>query len=469
MTTLSILIPVYNERYTVAPLLEEVLAASLPEGVTKEILVVDDGSTDGTRELLQSLAAKGDFGLILHAENAGKGAAVRTAIKKATGDIAVIQDADLEYSPSEYPKLIQPILDGQADVVYGSRFLSGRQRRVLFFWHTVGNRFLTMLSNMVTNLNLTDMETCYKAFRLGILYNVPLRSRGFTIEPELTARFSQLGCRIYEVSISYHGRTYSEGKKISASDGFKAIGAILRYGLFNDTTSDDTGHTVLGELAGAPKFNYWMADFIRPWVGDRVLEIGAGAGNLTRYFVPRDLYYATDIDSSHLERLGRMFEGDKRIAVAALNIEKEPTTEALGERFDTTIMLNVLEHIDDHVGALKNIRASLLPGGRAIVLVPRGPWLFSKLDTELGHFRRYTPTTLKSAIQDAGLQLQTLRSFNSISVPGWLVSAKILGRTRLGGWPLKILNATVWIWRRIDRWIPWPGLSLVAVASRSED
>ncbi len=467
MTLLSVLIPAYNERYTIEPLLEEVLRSPLPHGTDKEVLVVDDGSTDGTRELLQQLVKHLDFELVLHEKNSGKGAAVRSALAKARGDIAVIQDADLEYSPTEYPKLIQPILEGKADVVYGSRFLSGRHRRVLFFWHTIGNRFLTMLSNMVTNLNLTDMETCYKAFRTGVLEGVPLRSRSFTIEPELTAKFAQLGCRIYEVPISYHGRTYAEGKKISARDGFRAIAAILRYGLFPDIgASDNTGHAVLDELSGTPKFNRWMADTIRPWVGHRVVEVGSGAGNLTRHFVPRDAYYATDIDTVHLQRLNRLFEDDRRIEVAALDIERETTIEVLGKRFDTAIMLNVLEHIGDHNKALHNIRQSLEPGGRAIILVPRGPWLFSKLDTKLGHHRRYTPTTLRQAIETAGLELKSLKGFNAISTPAWLVSAKLMGRTRLGGWPLAILNATTWLWRRIDRFLPWPSLSLVAIASR---
>ena len=231
--TLSIVVPAYNERPTVEQLLRRVAEAPLPDGMGRQVVVVDDGSTDGTRELLRELAAAGEplpFTLIEQPENRGKGAAIRAGFAAATGDVLVVQDADLEYDPREYPRLLQPILDGEADVVYGSRFLGG-PHRVLFFWHYLGNRFLTTLSNMLTDLNLSDMETCYKLFRREVLDGVELRSNRFGIEPELTARVARRGARIFEVPISYRGRTYAEGKKIGWKDGFAAIWAILRYNL----------------------------------------------------------------------------------------------------------------------------------------------------------------------------------------------------------------------------------------------
>ena len=232
MPLLSIVVPAYNERATVAELLDRVAAAPLPPGVEREIVVVDDHSTDGTRELLRELAGRGSpaFRLVEQERNQGKGAALRAGFAAATGELILIQDADLEYDPRDYPRLLQPILDGEADVVYGSRFLGG-PHRVLFYWHYLGNRLLTTLSNMLTDLNLTDMETCYKVFRRELLAGLTLRSNRFGIEPELTARFAQRRARIYEVPISYHGRTYAEGKKIGWRDGFAAIWAILRYNL----------------------------------------------------------------------------------------------------------------------------------------------------------------------------------------------------------------------------------------------
>lgn len=233
MPKLSVVIPVYNERATVATLLSRVAAAPLPAGVDLEIIAVDDCSTDGTRDHLRELCAGGSpsFRLVEHTVNSGKGAAVRTGFAAASGDILLIQDADLEYSPKDYPVLLQPILDGEADVVFGSRFLGG-PHRVLFFWHYVGNLFLTMLSNMLTDLNLSDMETCYKVFTKEALAGITIQSDRFGMEPELTAKVAKKkGVRVYEVPISYHGRTYAEGKKIGWKDGFSAIWCILRYNL----------------------------------------------------------------------------------------------------------------------------------------------------------------------------------------------------------------------------------------------
>ena len=222
---ISVIVPVYNEVSTVGEIVERIRATPFET----EIILVDDGSSDGTRDKLQTLVRADDVRVFLHKENRGKGAALRTGIARATGDIVLIQDADLEYDPREYSKLLQPILDGDADVVYGSRFSGSGPHRVLFFWHFLGNRFLTTLSNAFTNLNLTDMETCYKAFRREIIQSVQIEEERFGFEPEITAKIAKLDCKIYEVGISYRGRSYKEGKKIGWRDGVRAIWCIVKY------------------------------------------------------------------------------------------------------------------------------------------------------------------------------------------------------------------------------------------------
>ncbi|MCH2169351.1 glycosyltransferase family 2 protein [Myxococcota bacterium] len=228
MPKISIVIPCYNERETIEQLIDAVLSSEVPD---KEVVVVDDCSTDGTREILQESIAPRIQQLLFHDYNQGKGAALRTGFAAATGDVVMIQDADLEYDPREYPKLLAPILEGRADVVFGSRFAGGEAHRVFHFWHSVVNRMLTLFSNMLTDLNLTDMEVCYKLFRREIVEKIEIEENRFGFEPEITAKVAKLNCRIYEVGISYAGRTYSEGKKIGWRDGVRAIWCIVKYNL----------------------------------------------------------------------------------------------------------------------------------------------------------------------------------------------------------------------------------------------
>lgn len=231
MMKLSVVIPVYNEVNTIGQIVDRVLAVDV--GLDIEIILVDDGSTDGTRAKLEKLAQCPAINVLYHERNQGKGAALRSGFAVVTGDVVLIQDADLEYDPQEYPRLIEPILAGKADVVFGSRFVGGQSHRVLYFWHYLGNRLLTLISNIFTNLNLTDVETCYKVFRREVLEQIEIRENGFGFELEITAKVAKKGWRIYEVGISYAGRTYAEGKKIQWPDGVRALWCILKYNLWS--------------------------------------------------------------------------------------------------------------------------------------------------------------------------------------------------------------------------------------------
>ena len=235
--TLSVIVPAYNEERTISTILDSVLAVELPGGIAKEIVVVNDSSTDATDQRVRDYLGarpKAPVRYIVHERNQGKGAAIHTGIRLASGDAVIVQDADLEYDPREYGDLLRPMIEGRADVVYGSRFKGSHPHRILFFWHSIGNHFLTFLSNMFTNLNLTDMETCYKLFRSELIKSLPLKEKRFGFEPEVTARISRLpGVRIYEIGISYYGRTYAEGKKIDWKDGIRAVYCIVKYNLFS--------------------------------------------------------------------------------------------------------------------------------------------------------------------------------------------------------------------------------------------
>jgi glycosyltransferase involved in cell wall biosynthesis len=475
-TTLSVLVPVYNEEYLVAASLERLMClADSPFLDRVQIIVVNDGSSDRTWEAISQfkelLAATPNDKLhwlfIQHEKNKGKAAAIHTALSATTEELCVIHDADLEYHPGDLKKMVEVFLVEQADAVFGSRFLASEYRRVLFFRHELGNRFLTLLCNMVSDLNLSDMETCYKMVRTGLLKSIPLTGNGFEIEPEITIKLAKRGARIFEVPIRYAGRTYQEGKKISWRDGVRAVSAIFRFSLSDQIYVEDAyGSQILGRLNRAPRFTKWMADVIRPYVAQRVLEIGAGTGNLTAQLIPRLLYWATDINPLYLMYLENVGRNRPYMRVGFTDAEQAESYPK-DQKFDTVICLNVVEHLVDDRGALLNIRSVLDAGGRAIILVPCGPGLYGTLDEVLGHQRRYTRESLEKLVTSAGFDLEKMLEFNRVGVIAWWLNGRVLRRRTFGLSQIKILNLMTPIFRAVDKVLPLPPLSLIAVIKKN--
>ena len=461
--------PVYNERTVVERCISLVLASPLPEDMEREIVIVDDCSTDGTFDVLRDLAARyPQIQLYRHARNSGKGAAVRTAIEKACGDFSLIQDADLEYDPTEYPRLLKPLLTGHADAVFGSRYLAGEQTRILPFWHSMINKGLTLLSNMFCNLNLTDMETCYKVFRTDLLKSIPIRSDRFGFEPEIVMKSAKRKFRIYEVPISYHGRTYEEGKKIGWKDGLKALLVIGKFWLIDDLYAAPYGRGVLNNLTGTPHYLSWLARKVRPYLGGTVLEIGAGIGNISGRLMGRRLrYVAAEKDPLHLHALRNRFLRTPNVEVRHIDPQVPADLEPLRDSFDTVLCLNVIEYIDDPAPVLDSLRSTLKPGGHLLVLVPNGAGLFGSLDRRLGHKRRFDANDARQLLEGRGFTIESISTFNKAGTAPWWAYSKLFASRNINKPVLKIFDKTVWIWSRIDGLLPWPGLSLLVVARKS--
>ena len=478
-TSLSVIVPAYNEEYLVETSLArlKVLCES-PLLHLIQVIVVDDGSKDGTAEAIarfrnsaESEAHSDKLGWtwIRHEKNQGKGAAIRTGLSHVETDLVVIHDADLEYHPRDLLQMVELFLYEDADAVFGSRFMPGGYKRAIFFRHALGNQFLTFLCDAVCDLNLTDMETCYKMVRADLLKSIPLESSTFDVEPELAIKLAKRGARIFEVPISYSGRTYREGKKIGWKDGVRALWAILRYGVSSRIYTEDAhGGEILERLNRAPRFTRWMADVVRPFVGDRVLEIGAGIGNMSVHFMPRSVYWATDMNPNYLNYLEtlRMARPYMRVGYTdGMKAESYPTSQ----NFDTVVCLNVIEHVPDDLSALRNIRDALSDGGRAIILVPFGPKLYGTLDEVLGHCRRYTEEQLAAVARDAGFEVERILKFNRPGTPAWWLNAKILRRKNFGLVQVRLLNLLTPIFRLIDPWLPLPPLSIIAILRKRAD
>jgi glycosyltransferase involved in cell wall biosynthesis len=440
---LSIVMPAYNEKKTIREIVGRVLAVDLG-AIEKELVIVDDGSTDGTRDILRDLDGTRGVRALFQPANMGKGAAVWTGMRASSGDVVVIQDADLEYDPEEYPVLLHPILAGKADVVYGSRFLgSPHGHRVLYFWHTVGNRFLTLMSNMFTNMNVTDMETCYKMMIREVVDRLDLRSQRFGIEPEITCKVARMRARVFEVPISYSGRTYEEGKKIGPKDAFQAIWTILRFCRW-EAPSSDVGLITLRRMGALSPYNEWLHRRFESHLGRRILEVGSGVGNQTQFFIDSERIVASDIEPHYLRELKTRFGNRSNVRVASFRfpLSKADRADLLAEKIDTIVCLNVLEHIEDDRGTLADFARVLPPGGRLALLVPALPKLYGTLDEHLHHFRRYDREPLCALLCSSGFEVEDIRFLNRPGVLGWWLNSRVLKRRVL---PKSQLSAFRWL------------------------
>jgi SAM-dependent methyltransferase len=472
---LSVVMPCFNEVATVEASVKRVL--DLP--FVAELIVVDDGSSDGTRDVL-GMIHDPRLRVVLQDCNRGKGAALRTGFRLAKGPFVAVQDADLEYDPADLERLLQPLLQGKADVVYGSRFLTSDAHRVLYFWHSLGNKTLTTLSNMATNLNLTDMETCYKVFRREILDQITIEEDRFGVEPELTAKVAALGCRVFEVGISYDGRSYAEGKKIGWRDGVRALVCIGKYtsrakaqkrrlqarGPATFAAADGELATTLHSLDGAVNYADWLASMIQPHLSGRLLEVGAGHGTFSEQLATLGQLTASEPSERAIvllrERLAH------RADIDVVHGDLEAATQR--EQFDGIVMLNVLEHIEDDRAALRQVRDGLVQGGRAAILVPAFELLYSRYDAAVGHHRRYRLKELVAKATEAELDVVVARYVNSAGFLAWLLTARVLGATPTKSSLAVTYDRTVvpMLRRAEARFEPPFGQSVLLVAQRSE-
>ena len=475
---LSVVMPCYNEAPTILAVAARVLASPY----TAELIIVDDGSTDGTLDLARRLDDP-RVRVLAQSRNQGKGAALRRGFSEATAPYVIVQDADLEYDPADFEPMLGPLLDGQADVVYGSRFHSSRAHRVLYFWHSLGNKALTMASNMATDLNLTDMETCYKAFRREVIQSFVIEEDRFGFEPEITAKVARGGWRVYEVGISYAGRTYAEGKKIGWKDGMRAMYCIVRYSPLRERTQQRlTGRArrpavpasfaeadaelvaTLDSLDGARRYTEWIFGLVEPHLGDRILEVGAGHGTFTELLSRRGHVVATDMSARCVEVLRDRYDASPVVEVDHMDL----STAVTARTFDSIVLVNVLEHIDDDATALKELYAGLEPGGRLILWVPAFQRLYSDFDRRIGHYRRYHIRGLTHLLDDAGFEVVDARYVNVVGALAWWLVARRLGRTPTAEGGVRLFDrAFVPVLRRIEAGRRPPfGQSVFCVARR---
>ncbi len=457
MTKLSVLMPVYNESRTLRTIVAKVLAS--PVDAEIELVCVDDCSTDDSLAILRELADEDPrIKVIAQPVNMGKGKAIRTAIDNMTGDIGIIQDADLEYDPDEYPLVLAPILEGRADAVYGSRFASSEQRRVLFFWHALGNKLLTLMSNMANDLNLTDMETCYKAVRADVLKKLRLTSDRFGLEPEITARLAQWGARIYEVPISYHGRTYAEGKNIGWRDGVEALWLIFKFRFIDNRATDEDSVVTRQSLGRAPRFRRWILSGFTGHLGETVLEVNAGPGHTTSHLLDAKRLVVTDEESVHVESLRRRFGHMENVEVMSAE-----DLAGSGLQVSTALVFDGLQRSEEPKEFLVSVAGYVESGGHVLIQVPAGSELFGATDEAAGHVRRFDRADIEDVVRAAGMELVALAEVNRLGTYGWRLH-HAMGAGRISAFKARLFDWLVPLARGSDPILTGRGLSLLVVA-----
>jgi glycosyltransferase involved in cell wall biosynthesis len=457
MTKLSVLMPVYNESRTLRTIVGKVLAS--PVALEIELVCVDDCSTDESLAILHELANEDPrIRVIAQPVNMGKGKAIRTAIDHMTGDIGIVQDADLEYDPDDYPLVLAPLLEGRADAVYGSRFAASEQRRVLFFWHALGNRLLTLMSNMANDLNLTDMETCYKAVRADVLKKLRFTSDRFGLEPEITARLAQWGARIYEVPISYHGRTYAEGKNIGWRDGVEALWLIFKFRFLDTRATDEDSVVTRQSLGRAPRFRRWILSWFGDYLGDTVLEVNAGPGHTTIHLLDASRLIVTDEEPVHVESLRRRFGHMENLDVITAS-----ELVSSGVEVASALVFDGLQRAGEPKEFLASVAGHVESGGHILIQVPAGPELYGPTDMAAGHVRRFDRQGIEDVVRSAGLDLVAIGEVNRLGTFGWRLHHG-LGAGRISASEARLFDLLVPLARALDPILPGGGLSLLAVA-----
>jgi hypothetical protein len=424
-----------------------------------ELVCVDDCSQDDSLAILRELAEQDSrIRVIAQPVNMGKGKAIRTAIDNMTGDIGIIQDADLEYEPDEYPLVLAPLLEGRADAVFGSRFASSEQRRVLFFWHSLGNKLLTLMSNMANDLNLTDMETCYKAVRADVLKKLRLTSDRFGLEPEITARLAQWGARIYEVPISYHGRTYAEGKNIGWRDGVEALWLIFKFRFLDRRATNEDSVVTRQSLGRASRFRRWILSWFGGYLGDTVLEVNAGPGHVTSHLLGAKRLIVSDDEPVHVESLRRRFGHMENVTVL--------TAQELGafeKTVNTALVFDGLQRSGEPKELLAEVARHVDSGGHVLIQVPAGPELFGPTDVSAGHVRRFDRLGIEEVVRAAGLEIVSIGEVNKLGTIGWKVH-HALGAGRIGSSEARLFDLMVPLARALDPILGGRGLSILLVA-----